>query len=507
MKSERIINTKRNAIWAAISKIVSIIFPFLSRTVLIHILGIEYIGLNGLFSSILQVLSLAELGFSSAIIYSMYKPLGEEEDETVCALLQFYKKIYSIIGLFVLGVGGVLIPFLPKLINGDYPSQVNLYVIYLIYLSNTVISYFLFAYKKSLLTALQRNDLISKVTLANKVILCLFQIIVLTLFKNFYIYLIIIPITTITDNLMSNWLATKYYGKYIPSGKLDSSTKHDIIEKTKGLLLHKICGVTRNACDNIVISIFLGITPVGIYSNYYYIMTSIRGMLDVISVSMSASIGNSVAFESVEKNYENLNVFTFMYEWICGWCTICLLCLYQPFMKIWTGEKGLFSFDIVIALCIYFYVWTMGDMKSQYSDANGLWYKDRFRTMCEAIGNVVLNVILVQRMGVFGVVIATVISYLIIGFPWSTKILFDNYFCKMGFRKYMLSHVKYAAVTLVAGSVTYYVTSKMPFEGIINLMLIGICCVVLPNIIYVCAYRKSVYLEPTFDYVKKVLGK
>ena len=170
LKSDRIKNTRRNAIWGIVNKFITILLPFITRTVLIYVLGVEYVGINGLFSSILQVLSLAELGFSSAIVYSMYKPLAENDNDVVCALLQFYKKIYRCIGSIVLIIGVALIPFLKYLISGSCPSDVNIYVVYIIYLLNTSCSYFLFAYKKSLLSAVQRQDIISKVAMINKII-------------------------------------------------------------------------------------------------------------------------------------------------------------------------------------------------------------------------------------------------------------------------------------------------------------------------------------------------
>ncbi len=507
LNSDRIKNTKRNAIWGIVNKFIAILLPFITRTVLIYVLGVEYVGINGLFSSILQVLSLAELGFSGAIVYSMYKPLAENNKAVVCALLQFYKKIYRCIGGIVLIIGVALIPFLKYLISGSCPSDINIYVVYIIYLLNTSCSYFLFAYKKSLLSALQRQDIISKVAMVNKIVSSFIQIAGLLLLKQYYIFIAVLPLMSLFDNLLCEFLAKKYYPQFECYGKLDKKYKDDIIEKTKGLLIHKICGVTRNSCDNIFISMFLGLTPVGIYSNYYYVMSSVRGILDVLTISMSASVGNSVAVESVDKNYKNLNLFTFIYEWLCGWCTICLLCLFQPFMRIWVGEKALFSFDVVIAICIYFYVWTIGDIKSQYADAAGLWWKDRIRASVEAIANVAFNYILVKHWGVFGIVIATAISILFIGFPWGTKIVFDNYFKGKSFLQYMRNEILYAVVTVVVCFITYKVCSLIQFSGICGLILTAIICIVVPNILYILVYSKSRYFKEAVQFVTKTVVK
>lgn len=504
-KSSRIANTKRNTVWAMVYKVLSIMLPFLTRTVLIYVLGIQYVGINGLVSSILQVLSLADLGFSSAIIYSMYKPIANSDTDTINALLAFYAKIYRIIGLVILGIGLALVPFLDKLISGDCPNDVSIVIVYLIYLVNTSISYFLFAYKKSLLTALQRNDIISKVGAINKIATTVLQIGGLYLISQYYAYIIVLPLITLLDNLLCAWISHKYYPQFKCSGELDKTVKADIVEKTKGLLVHKICGVTRNSCDNIFISMFLGLTPVGIYSNYYYIMTSIRGMLDVFTTSMSASVGNSVATETIDKNYLNLNQFTFIFEWICGWCTICLLCLYQPFMELWVGKGAMFSFEVVIAISVYFYVWTMGDIKSQYADAAGLWWKDRFRAVAEAAGNILLNYFLVQKMGIFGIVIATAISILFIGFPWGVKIVFDGYFVTKSAVKYILSHIIYAGVTLGISIITLLTTLQIPITGFAGLFVKALVCLVLPNILYLAIYCKTPIFKESMRFVKKVV--
>ena len=155
-------NAVRNIFFGAVFKIITLLGPFIIRTMILWIMGSEYIGLNSLFTSILSFLSLAELGVGSALVYSMYKPIAEDDQDMICALLNLYRKMYRIIGMIILGVGLLLLPFLNKLVKGEAPADVNLYILYLIYLFNTVISYVMFAYKQSLLTAFQRSDIISK---------------------------------------------------------------------------------------------------------------------------------------------------------------------------------------------------------------------------------------------------------------------------------------------------------------------------------------------------------
>ena len=506
MSNSRIQNAKRNMAVGFINKIVTIISPFLVRTVLIYTLSVEYVGISGLFTSILQMLSMADLGFASAIVYSMYKPIAEGDNETVCALINFYKKIYRVIGGVIFAFGIALLPFLSKMISGDYPADIDIHIVYLIYLANSVVSYLMFSYKRSLLIAYQRRDVADTIQAICKLGLSIIQIVALILVKNYYAYVIFIPICSVLDNILCAWRTKKMFPYIESRGTISVNAKKDIIEKTKGLLIYRICGMTRNALDNFFLSIFYGLVVVGIYNNYYYIMNSVRLFVDICTQSISAGIGNSVATESVEKNYKNLNVFTFIYEWICSWCTVCLLCLYQPFMQIWVGEENMFSFEVVVSLCIYFYVWTAGDIRSQYTDASGLWWKEKKRALVETIANIVLNYILVRQFGVIGVVLATAISILFIGLPWSNKIIFDNYFKGQSCKKYMLNQGLYAFMTVVSCFVTYQVCTIVSLSGILGLVIKWVICIFVPNICYMALSFKNPVAKDSFTFLKgKVL--
>lgn len=498
-------NTKRNIIWSAIEKITLIIFPFIIRTILIYTLGIEYVGINGLFSSILQVLSLADLGFSSAIIYSMYKPIADNDEDTICALLMFYKKVYRIIGTTILVGGLIILPVLNKLITGGYPENINIYIIYIVYLLNTSLSYFLFAYKKSLIIAHQRKDVIDRIAILVRTIFSILQIILLLVTRNYYIYILIMPINTVIDNILCAKQSIRIYPNLYCKGKLKKVKEKEIIEKVKGLLVYRICGVTRNSLDNIFLSAFLGLTIVGRYSNYYYIMTAVRSFMDVITTSMSASIGNSVAVDSLEKNYKNLNQFTFMYAWICGWCTVCLYCLYQPFMILWVGEGNLFPMPVVAAFCIYFYVWTAGDIRSQYTDACGLWWKERNRSIVETIANIILNYLLVRYWGVFGIIISTAISIGIVGIPWCANILFKNYFKGKSVGRFLILHIFYAIVTVLVIFITNIICSFVPNSGVKSFIMKLIICLIIPNICYFIVYFKTNYFKISLEFIKNKL--
>ncbi len=505
MKLERTKNSIRNIIWGVLNKIVTLIFPFLLRTILIKTLGSDYLGLNSLFTSILTVLNLAELGFSSAVVYNMYNPIAKNDIDTVCALMSYYKKVYHIIGILITIIGCSLIPFLSYLIKGSYPKSLNIIVLYLLFLTNTSISYFLFAYKTSILTAYQREDIISKINIVLKIIMYCFQIGTLLIWKNYYFYILGMIINTILTNIITAYYSNKIYPQYQCNGKLSENAKQNIKTNIQGLMIGKVCMVSRNSFDSIFLSAFLGLQTVAIYGNYYYIMSAIAGILTVLMASLSAGIGNSIALESIEKNYQDLNKFVFIYAWISGWCTVCLFILYQPFMQLWMGNNMLFPMIDVILICLYFYSLTMGDVRSQYASAAGLFWENRKYVLAESITNIILNYILGKLFGVHGIILATLISILCINFVWGSATLFKYYFKSYSVIKFYIKHLKYFIILIFATIITFFITKNIHTKLIYKLIIDCVICFIIPNIIFYLSYFSTQEFKDSINLVKKAL--
>ena len=505
-KIERTKNATRNIIWGTIEKIVTILMPFICRTVFIKILGSEYLGLNSLFSSILQVLSISELGIGTAIVFSMYKPIAEDDESTLCALLNVYKKVYQVIGTVILLVGLAIVPILPKLISGTYPSEVNIYALYLIYLFNTVIGYYLFAYKQALFSAYQRNDLLSKRTTIVNCLSNSAQIGLLLLVRSYYVYLLVLPVATIATNLANAYLANKTYPNIQCRGQISDELKGSIKKRIIGLLSFKIYNVIFTSVDTIVISSFLGLTPLAIYNNYYYIQTSIIGFLTILTSSITAGIGNKMITNSVEDNYQDFKNFTFANGWISSWCSVCLLCLYQHFIRVWIGENYLFPFLTVYLMVIYFFLPRLTTMTYTYREAAGLWWEDRFRPLVATAVNVIVNILLVQIIGMNGVIISTLICTIFINVPWGSYILFKNYF-KKPLKEYFAQLAYYLLITNVAGFVTLWICSRLPTTGwMILFVKAGICCIV-PNIIFFAFYKNMKEFKYTQRLTERIFKK
>lgn len=483
MKIERTKNAARNIVWGVIEKIIAIILPFTTRTILIKVLGAEYLGLNSLFTSILQVLNISELGISSAIVFSMYKPIAEDNNELLCALLNLYKKIFIVIGTIILVAGLVIVPFLPNLISGENHTDVNIYVVYLIYLSNTVLSYYLFAYKQALFSAFQRNDLMSKRSTIVSFFASSLQIVFLLLFKNYYIYVLVIPLATILTNILNAVIANKIYPQIQCRGKVPENEIKGIKKRVVGLISYKIYGVVYTSVDVIVISAFLGLVPLAIYNNYFYVQSAILGFLAIITSSITAGVGNKMITNSKEDNYKDFMNFTFANGWIVSWCAVCLTTLYQHFMRTWVGDDLTFPFSIMILFVLYFYLSRVTNMTFTYRAAAGLWWEDRFRPLVLTAVNLFLNLVLVRIIGMYGVLLSTVFCTVFISVPWGTIILFKKYFEKSP-KAYFKRIILYVFVTSVVSALTLLLCNFLPSKGWDVLIVKGIICLIVPNILF-----------------------
>ena len=484
-----------NIIWGFIEKMITLICPFIIRTIMIYKLGNEYLGLNGLFTSILQVLSLAELGFGDAIVFSMYKPIIENDNKMLSALLNLYKKVYRIIGMVILCVGLLILPFITKFVKGGYPSEVNIYVLYCIYLFNTVISYFLFAYKESLLKAHQRNDVNSRILSGCNIVMYVLQIIVLLLFSNYYLYIVIMPVTTIVLNCVRSLFVKKMYPQIVCEGHIEKDAVIGLSKRIIGLTLNKLAQVCRNSFDSIIISSFLGLVILARYQNYYYIISALTVMVSIITTAVGAGIGNSIAAETVEKNYSDYKEFLFIYNWIACFCTVCMLCLYQPFIELWVGKSNVPPLSTVILCCIYFYTMKLGDIAAVYRQAAGIWWEDKFRPIVESVVNLAVNIVLVKYIGVDGVLVSTIISIVCINIPWATYVLFKVYF-KMSIKEVFFKYIRYFIETTVLCAVVYGICSRINGNLLVVLVVRTIICIGLVNAgLYIISYTKPEFVS------------
>ena len=483
-------STIKNSVTGIVKYITKLIIQFVIRTIVIYKLGVEYVGLDSLYANIISMLSLAELGIGSAIVFSMYKPAAENDIEKLKSLNNLYKKMYLVIALIVLCVGLIIMPFIKHLINGEPNVSVNLYVIYIVFLANTVITY-LGAHKRSLLFVYQRNDIENNIYTIMYFIMAIVQTIVLLVFKSYYLYVIAIPIFSLLETIFIIYITNKLYpeinGKAPP---LDKATKKEILKNTIGASCHQIGYVIVLSTDNLLISIFFGLNTLGVISNYILIYNAIHTLIMLINSALQASVGNLIATTNRENVFKYYHTLNWIFACIDGFCCVCLMCLYQHFMSIWVGTSGLVSIWVVLAIVVRFYFTKMRTLTILFKTCAGLMWNDKISPILESVLNICISIICIKFMGIAGIFVGTVISTILVPMWVEPYVLFKNYF-KKSLKIYFGKYIFYTLITLIAGAISFGICALLPSTGIGFFILKGIICLVVICSVYLLCYFKT----------------
>lgn len=504
MNNSRTVNAAKNIIFGYVNKLILLVLPFFSRTVILYTLGAEYLGLGSLFSSVLQMLNMADLGFSSAIVFSLYKPLAKGDTKSVCGLMTYYKKIYMILGSIIFVVGLIIAPFLPLLIKGSVPEDINIYVIYGIYLLNTCLSYWAFAYKASLLQANQMMRVSVNIQSIVTILQYSLQIIILLVLKSYYLYVILIPIATIIINYWTSKYVDKTYSTFLKKEPIQEHDKISLKQQVKGLAITKVCGVMRDSVDSIVISAIIGLTSVAIYSNYFYVISAVHGVLTVITAGIRAGVGNSIATEGVKKNTEDMFKFDFLYFVIFSWCFVCIVSLYQDFMYLWAGESLMLPNITMVLFAVYFYLLSFCDIRNVYIEAMGLWWEYRIRAILETVFNLILNITFARIWGIFGILTATILTFSVINIGYGTTIIFRKYFGIAQMKRYYILNSGRAITIGLITCLFFFASRLVPVNTIIQLIVKAFIVAGFAGATIFLVFHKNKYLKQA---LKKVIHK
>ena len=508
MSDSRSKNVIRNVFWGCFGKIVTTIIPFGVRTVMIYYLGMEYAGLSGLFTSVLMMLSLAELGIGNAIVYSMYRPMAGNDVKKVCALLNFYRRCYRRIGILILTLGLILMPFIRYLIHGDIPPEMNIYYLYGIYLLNNVLGYFLFSYRQSLVIASQRVDCISKINTVVKCISGILQIMVIIQTGDYYLTVLVLPLLTVSENIIVAVTSKRLYPQYRCEGEMEPDELFQLKKRVSGLIMQKIGGIVNGAVDTIVISMVMGLSVLAKYQNYYMIVSFLMGLIDTVNRSFVPSVGDSMATDSVGKNYRLFKKINFVFVWISSWFSICLICMYQPFISLWLGKAYLFESDMVILFGIYLFIYKWCDVYAIFQDGGGLWWNIRYIPLIAAVVNLTSNLILIRAIGLPGILLSTILAIFFVYNLGSSKILFQTYFreIRSGFSDYWKRQFGYLLETAVMMGITFWLCNTVTVKSdLLQLVINAAICVIIPAILYLLIWRKKEEMSDVRDFLKTKL--
>lgn len=490
MQESRKAKTLRNLMYAWMSQGFTVIMNLLIRIVFVRVLSKDYVGISGLFSNIITLLSLAELGVGSAIVYGLYEPLANNDQKKIKALMKFYQRIYIFIGCFILVIGIALTPYLSWFIK-EMPEIEELSCIYILFICNAAASYF-FSYKGTLISADQKDYVLKKIRVKVLFLMYVAQIVALLTIKNYIAYLAIQVFATFIMNFGFSQAADQMYPYLREKEKvpLEQKQLQQIVKNTKALLCHKVGSVLVFSTDNLIISKFTGLGNVADYSNYILIQETLNGILQQLFSVMAPSVGNMVAVENQEKNQEMFWRIMFLNVWIYGGSAICFLCLAQDFVQLFFGEDYLVSTEILIVIIVNFYLSGMRKCVMIFKDAYGLFFQNWYMPLLESGINLITSVWLVYKIGVIGVLLGTTISSLLAP-AWSEPYVLFRY----GFHQPVMSYWKqyggYFALVLITGLITWKICLWIPFIPLFSFLFKGICSMVLINGIFYIVLRRN----------------
>ncbi len=495
-------NSIKNTIVSFISNLLTIIIGLLAQAIFIKTLGSEYLGINGLFSNIISMLGIVELGIGSAIIYHLYKPIAEDDTKKVKALMNFYKKCYHIIAFIILTIGLMITPYL-KFFVGNVTIDINIYLVYILFIIEITCSYLL-SYKRSIINANQKNYLVNIIHIVYLIVLNSIEITVLLLTKNYYLYLVIKIIMRILENVAITLLANKLY-PYLKNNneKLDDDTKKGIFKKVKALFFHKVGGFIVLGTDNIIISKFIGIVEVGLYSNYFIIIDAIERLFGQLINVLTPSVGNMLVTETKEKSFEVFKRIRFLNFWIATFSSISLLVVMDSFITIWIGKKYLLESCVLIVLVLNYYLKSMRTCHVIYKDAAGLYYEDRYVPVLESIINIIASLILLKYFGLAGVFMGTFISSMAlycISYPkYVYKKLFDRTYLD-----YTKETLGYFLLFITLGLLTFKISSLIVVgNAYLQFIINCVIAILVPNILLLIIF----YRTDNFKYYMSLLKK
>lgn len=490
-----------------IGYVINTLMGFICRIVFVRILSADYLGVNGLFTNILSMLSLAELGIGSAITFALYKPIADKDESKIAALMHLYGKAYTIIGILVTAAGLTIIPFLKYIITSPPDIKENLYLIYILYLANTSVSYF-FSYKSSLLTAMQRNYIVTGYSYIQTILQSILQIVFLVITKNYLVYLMIQIIGVVLYNLAIYVKADHDYSyirkKDVPV--LSKDEKKSIFWNVKALTVEKLAGVLVNSTDNIVITRFNGIVSVGLASNYTLIASTIDALVTKIFSSLTGSVGNFNAVSDDEKKYQFFKVLNLANFWMYGWGGIGIAFVSTDLVKWLYGSRYAMSFDIPLILAINFFTLGMLNASYTYKSTLGLFKYGQYIGIFTGFINIGLDIVFGQWWGVFGIYFATLISRAVTTLWYMPYAIF-----RYGLHKspllYYLRYFRLILVLIITGAVCGGLCFLCTFSPVVNTLLKFVICSVITNIMFILFFRSTNEYKYLKTSLRRVLKK
>lgn len=499
-------NSLRNVTASIGGQLLNNALKFLCRTVFIYTLGKEFLGISSLYANILTILSVTELGFSSSITYSLYRPLAEDNIPLVQSLMDFFKKAYRIIGIAILAMGLALLPFLPYLMAGT-TDVVNIYLYYLLYLLQTVVSYLFFAYKAVLLIADQKKYLNDVVLYITQVCMNLAQIAILFLLQSFFIYTVTAIVSNVVQNIAVSKIVDKKY-PYLsqPAEKLSKQGKREVFSQVYATALYRISTIIGTATDNLIISSNISVLLVGLYDNYSMIIQVVQKFIQGAFQAVTSSLGNYYVLESRAQNEFLFRCLNLLNNWLIVFCSVSFMVLLQPFIQLWIGEEYLLSNFSLVVIVSNFATNYLQNVVQIYKNASGLFVKGKYRAVATAVLNLLFSIILVRILGLPGVFLGSIISRMVTTWWYDVWILYHYGFCKSPIHYFVQCGVTMFLLYAISGLIEF-LCGPITEVTWLSLFFKAVLCVLIANGIYVLIYGRSEEFKYLMCHIKKYMLK
>ena len=497
-------NSAKNIFFGYIGNIVITILGFVLRTVFIYKLGKTLLGVNGLYTNILSVLSLADLGLGTAMNFSLYDPVAKKDYKRITIYMSLFKKAYRYIAAVVAVLGLLLVPFLQYIIKdpGDIGiGELRLY--YVIFLVNIVSTYFV-AYKYSLVNAEQKGYIQTNILTITKFITVSLQIVVLLSGFGFTVYLLTqMSVELVQKLFVSIYLDRKYpYLLDKPEGELPEKDKREIVKNVKALLLHKIGDIARFQTDNIIISAFISISLVGMVDNYVLVTTSVSGFVNILFNSVIASLGNLIATENKEKQYQVFKAYRFMGAWIYGFSAVGYFVLLTPLISLLWGNDYALGIGAVGFFLLDYYFKGFRIVLTNFKTAAGIFDEDKYIALIQGVINLVISIVLVQKLGLIGVYIGTVVSGLIANVV-KPSIIYKKCFDRK-VSEYYRDSLVYILISAVSIAIVLGFNTLIATDNWLGFAIMAILITVVFNGLFIILFHRTDEFRYLLDKVKQM---
>lgn len=476
------------------------LLQFIGRVVFIRFLSDEYLGISSLFTNILSILSLTELGLSTAVCFRLYQPLAGGDRETVKAVMHYFRGAYFVIGWVVVALGAALLPFLPELMTGT-TELVDVRAIYLLYVLQSAASYWFWAYKAILLQADQKLYIVRFYHVLANVIVTVLQLVTLAMFRNFMVYSVIGLFAAVLVNLFSAREVDRQYPylKERTHRRLTKEEKKSLFRDVSGMSLFKMNTTIVNSTDNLVISAFINVRTVALYGNYQLIISGVSQVAMQLFGGVTATVGNYYAEDTREHNEFVFRCIQLLCYWVYTLLGIGMFVCLNPFIRLCFGASRVFSWELVFLQVLYFMINGFQRTSFIYRDACGLFWKGKARPVATAVLNIVISIVLVRYIGLAGVIAGTIISWLLTTWWYDPCLIYRQAF-SLPARRYFFGYAKAALLTAALFALIVLLSGLLPFGGIGALAVKALFCMSIPNAGYYLAYRNS----EEFAYLKKL---